>query len=780
MLKSRLARYIIPLSVLVCGCSDKDMPYGPDPSELTVDTEEIGLPVRSSYRTIKVTVGDNDYKTLEASASGPWLEVLGDSVSHDGYLEVFAERNENPSKRTGEIVLRKADGPEIRIPVTQAGYQDDDSNGGLYCYAGCGYNIFQEINSESSICEPIVDYQEAARIDPTIVQTTSRNLQDIVSVTSNSTTEMAELMTKTMEKKESGLIGGKKTITRFESQSGQTRLDVTHFAYINLQRLVACSSLDHSKLIQYAEQNRMGIFTKEFRTHYERILANPSVGNVQELFKVFGTHIVSYVDLGGTMDVALRFNKTMRGELNIRVNDFVKYFFKSQPSDYTLNGEIQGLSSDVSEKGTFKVAGGSHDARESILSDCRRQGRISPSNILAWTRSLPNSDFMNPDNLAKMVPFNVQLVPIWTLFPQRLTQTFVECAIAESQKSTNAIDDAKAGLDNYGLKINGAPYMDFAEGNDESLVRVLYAAQGNISEASPILEICNEYVPSVKANKRITVIYPIRKGRPFHGSGLFPGDGEGTAPAWLTFSDGDVYVKPVEGMDGRSKIDSVYYLHGNIYLTSLGLDLRRSVSTDWKPKGIIGLPIVKIGSGYWTRKNVNKDIAAGFYTGSSFSRGTYRTKDGEYWVQVRGVTHTRLAPPGISSKTDDVYGEPLEWYYPTDKARAALLNYVNFDTRHLLKGQLSGFDLQFNGYYGPGGIDGADASKKSSYHNTDRSYLIFKDKIDSETGSALCMDADYRWRTVSTGNGLNNFFPLRLYRSSYYFYDRYSNAKDNL
>jgi hypothetical protein len=29
------------------------------------------------------------------------------------------------------------------------------------------------------------------------------------------------------------------------------------------------------------------------------------------------------------------------------------------------------------------------------------------------------------------------------------------------------------------------------------------------------------------------------------------------------------------------------------------------------------------------------------------------------------------------------------------------------------------------------------------------------------------------------GNGKNNFFPLRLFRTCYYKYDKYSNAKDH-
>ncbi|WP_289479434.1 hypothetical protein, partial [Klebsiella pneumoniae] len=80
-------------------------------------------------------------------------------------------------------------------------------------------------------------------------------------------------------------------------------------------------------------------------------------------------------------------------------------------------------------------------------------------------------------------------------------------------------------------------------------------------------EVCNEYVPAIRGDKRITIIYGIKNGRTFHGVGFFPGDGEGNPPAFLTFSDGDVYVKPIKEKDAFEKVDTVYYLHGNIYET---------------------------------------------------------------------------------------------------------------------------------------------------------------------------------------------------------------------
>ena len=768
------------LPVLFASCADDDIVTGglDNPGGLSTEESEVRLPIRASYHSIHVESETGSPSGLPVHVDEDWIELMSDTVSYDGYVEIYVDRNEGLAGRSGYINIGNAGDEAIDIKVYQCGLGDDDDNGSITCYAGCGYNIFQELNAESSICNPIFDYDRATAVDPMIVQTVARTWQDTKSITSNSMVEMSELMTTMQEKTRTGLKGGKKTILRFEEQKNTTSFDQTGYAYINFQRIVACSSLDLSKAIQYMEQKQTDILTDDFRKRYDDIVDSPSEEKIFRLFKDYGTHIISYVDLGGTMDIAVNFNRTMVGELNMRAEDFNKYFFNGEPSDYTLaNGDIQGMDTKVNNTGTFKIFGGDRQARQQIIKDCNGSGRIKPEHIEAWTRSLPKNNFMSEESLSRLSPINVQLVPIWSLFPQQLANLFFQCAIAESQKSMNDVTASAAGLDNYGIKISGADYMRFGGSPDESLVRVVYADHSNLSNADPILEVCHEYIPVLKSNERVPVIYPIRKGRTFHGTGLYPGDGKGCPPAWLTFSEGDVFVLPVDGVTPSTRIDSVYYLHGNIYLTSLGLDLKRNFKMQWKPKGILDLPIVKIGSGYWTRRNIDKTINSGFFTGSVFNDREYDADNGEIWVNVNSVLDE--PPTGIGPDMDDIYQKPMKWYYPTDIDRDFLTRYVGYETRHLLKGNLSGFDAQFEGFYGPGDIDGVPKSNKMSIHNTDKCYLIFKTSNDYKTGTALCLDKNYRWKVVALGNGKNNFFPLRLFRTCYYKYDKYSNAKDH-
>ena len=67
---------------------------------------------------------------------------------------------------------------------------------------------------------------------------------------------------------------------------------------------------------------------------------------------------------------------------------------------------------------------------------------------------------------------------------------------------------------------------------------------------------------------------------------------------------------------------------------------------------------------------------------------------------------------------------------------------------------------------------------RQDFHNTDKCYLIFKTDRNSRSGMALCLNSNYRWNTIAIGEGNNNYFPLRLFRSSYYKYSDLYHARD--
>ena len=348
-----------------------------------------------------------------------------------------------------------------------------------------------------------------------------------------------------------------------------------------------------------------------------------------------------------------------------------------------------------------------------------------------------------------------------------------------SQESpNNTVSDIESELDKYTIPLTKADYLEFAEGTDNTLVRVLYAASREGIAKEPIVEICNEYVPAVRADKRITVLYGCRNGRPFHGAGLFIGDGEGNPPSWLTFSDGLVYVKPIEGMGPYDKVDTIYYMHGNIYTSDLGIEppvMKYYEVEDYWLKMMKNYPVVKIGDGYWTRKDLEEQL----YFMDKYSRFTESMNNGVNYA----CTYYTNAMNRLSKKVRDVFGYETtalygsevktKWYLPSDDEIMDLYTYIGKNTKSLFSGKVSGFEAAFNGYYGSVDVLTGESLWSSKWQlKGEYCFFTSKDCDDSEKGIVLALSTDYKLTKHSGSRTAGNRFPVRLYRTSYYQYSK--------
>jgi hypothetical protein len=272
------------------------------------------------------------------------------------------------------------------------------------------------------------------------------------------------------------------------------------------------------------------------------------------------------------------------------------------------------------------------------------------------------------------------MIPIWELLPASAQSNCLNCVISRSERSNNSISNKYLGTDIYRFDLTNTNITKFDD--SKTLVRVIYA--GN--PQSPCLEVCNEYVPKIRSDRRITVIYSIQNGRTFHGAGLFPGDGEGNPPSFITFSDGDCYVKPIKDKKGTDILKDVYYIHGHIYDTDLGLDLKNIsdigvVDQYMKLKGSsTSYPIVKIGSGYWTRRNICENMEFGFNEGRIFTERQRFISDlnNMLFAYIFDNSYTFLDQQYsiYGKKMDKTYNERTLWYVPLVKDKENLTQYL--------------------------------------------------------------------------------------------------------
>ena len=356
--------------------------------------------------------------------------------------------------------------------------------------------------------------------------------------------------------------------------------------------------------------------------------------------------------------------------------------------------------------------------------------------------------------------------------PNSAQSNCLNCVLDRSTKSNNSITDQKLGTDLYRFDLTDSNIMHF-NNSSETLVRVIYAGK----PLTPCLEVCNEYVPKIRSDRRITVIYGIQNGRTFHGAGLFPGDGEGNPPAYLTFSDGDCYVKPIKGKKGTDILQDVYYLHGHIYETNLGIDLDytrdiKIVDQYLKLKGSSNsYPIVKIGSGYWTRRNICESMEFGSNLGHSFTERQRFLNDLNNMLFAYIFDNSR----NYLNMQANIYGKSMNqkfnerklWYVPLVQDKENLTTYLGINHKSMFKGQASGFDAEFVGY-----VTTNYVNSQPERMDTSNAYISFMESIEKDNatkGEALILMPNYTWSSTLI-TGVNKLFPIRLFRTSYYEY----------
>lgn len=786
---------IIAATAFVSSCSDEDTASsGPQQGTVSLSESEITLPAKGRYYTIAATATDgNGTQGLTVTAGADWIELDADTVYKDGTIEFYAADNDSIKSRRTTITITAPTGAATVCTVTQSGLGDDGTNSADdgYFYVGYGYNIFKDYMNTKSLCAPIVDNDKAAALNggKSLVQAALRSRESVDHITANSLYEMAELMTRQQDKTTSNLRGATKTVSHFESKGSATQKE-TRYCYLSLKRTVVSSGMDYSVLQQMVE-NGQDVFTEEFREAYDKVLAEPSAKNIDALFNRFGTHLVTYTEMGGAMDLAVNFSYEAKGELNMRAEDFAGYFFKHELSNFTTAGgnAIDGVTSSVTVGGTFNITGGSNEAQQKItamLDSQQSDGRIDQAALQEWMNSLECTSIDDREAMAEsgITPVSFRLTPVWSLFPANLRGLFLERAIAMSQQNDDKnFSDWNSGTDVYAFRLTGAPFMRFDGGSDQTLVRVVYASNSNSANLQPVLEVCNEYVPTIRGDRRITVVYAIKNGRTFHGAGLFPGDGEGNPPAWLTFSDGEVYVKPITGMGATDILDTVFYMHGNIYDTDLGIkvhapsfqNVREQTLTLTGSDYTTGTyPIVKIGSGYWTRRNIDVPMMFGEPMDPSDIYSKFIVRE----TVADGILFANFFcgnQYNITNYNQNQFGyteDNSKWYLPRLAIKDNLENYFGNNLKPLFENQTSGFDAQFSGYYGR--YDDLDNGNEVSgmltpLYKGQYSFLAFKD--DERTGTTLVLSPEYTFRTIRTESSHNNYYPIRLYRSSSYKYE---------
>ena len=812
--------------LLLCSCHDTDddadtagtsvwtvVPVSLAPSE-TVPT----LAQQAAYGSMAVSIRGRgaDTRAVVVACSSDWLKLAGDVAGQDDSCLLPADSivafttstNNSGSRRRAVISFTDADRPQLSatLIVEQLSQADQGSNATPrdILYIGYGYDIYKALENPMAVRvkHPILNYESLRQQGGLglyqMVQDCHLSQTEVRYVASNSihafARKLAEMQTDDADNHFEGCSENCKTAQALiDPDNGQ--LNQHNFGHGSLEKAVAARVVDRAALIDLQRRGLMP-FTGEFSERLRRIRYELSgeerTKAVEQTLVDFGTHVIIEVDLGGRIDYTF----TMRKDVSFDNNEEMR-----QEIDYTLGrladtdrtARNRNISSSKSQSGAITVTGGSEATRRQLESDIgglSPSGQIDPSHLTNWLASINYSQYFERDAALEVIHF--ELMPVWDIVPDDLRQDFLEGAFRLVSRSDSSLPASFTGTDIYQMDANEAALFTFDNADDPAttLCRLLYI------DDQPVLQVCQEYVPKIRTDRRVTIAYPIYKQKIRMNEGLFPGDGT-HSPAYVGFSGGDCYVNPVDGYSPGDRIGTFYYVNGNLMTHNPanvdGLTGKsRHVENDcfvYVGDDVRRSPIVKVGSLFWTRRDISYEM--GFTDDPESADATPK----EYLID--GVLYTRFYYDlGYYAAKDNGWawgwtpntyfdGNPNQkWYLPTAAQVSALYKYLGFNPKALYRGQASGWNAEFNGYYGindvVNGSSFADGQNALRYRG-ERNFTATRTNEEGNANAVvLSLDKNYNMQLYrAEGLWHDDYYPVRPVRGYMYTYPTLKELSEN-
>lgn len=757
----RLILLVAVLS-LMAACQDKREDLLPSAPPLSLSETEVTIGPLGRYYT--VTIGNvlPEDSMVTASPSADWLQV--DELS-SSMIRIYVCPNDDESRRTATVCITTNIGGSATLSVIQRSDAESDANAlptgdnlTVQGRVGFGYDLMCDYMDPKSATELIFDYNAlllAEREYGTIVAQDRRNRLDYTLHTAYSIAEMAENL---MSEQTDGVkfFGLSRKMTKYKSVQS-FRNEAQSYGFAKISKIVATRYIDMGKIDALIQENRTEIFTDEFRKYYEAVLNDPSESTIETMVKKYGTHVVTYADLGGRLEYTINFqaNQVSRDEMEATMK-----YKNGNLKDSDTKRRHEQFSSINSSMYVTVIGGSSATGRAlqqaSPTTDTNQQ--IPTQQLAEWLNTIVNDN----DNRENLAMANCRLTPIWQLYPQENVRNAVLSYILRMSENMLLSPDMRELLGINGYKrfnVNELKLDGFGTDENSTLVKVAYV------DNSPMLEICNEYVPQIRGDKRVTIVYPIVNKRSNIRRGIFPGNGE-NPPCEVSFdNDGGCYVAQIEGYHPGDILDSLYYIDGALYSESMNVVVQdatnktdlidQSITTNYLRSTELSIissftPIVKIGPGYWGRNC----LKVSFQIFSSSGIGDI------LWSPA----------PGFEAVVSGTDWHPTEnnqewWYFPGESDKDALLNYIGNNVKALFKGCQTGLNPEFCGYHNyelvhrHGDLPWVYSSQTRSNEQTDKCAIMFLSSRNEsqKEGTILLIHPDY---TISQVMGIYDEFGI--------------------
>ena len=253
----------------------------------------------------------------------------------------------------------------------------------------------------------------------------------------------------------------------------------------------------------------------------------------------------------------------------------------------------------------------------------------------------------------------------------------------------------------------------------------------------------------IRSDERVNIAYPIynnKVGLAQGFFGLFLGDGI-HQPAYVMFDETDCYVEPIVTLTGGTVLNQIAYIGGNLYPDRHQLPFQNvtpEAHYDYFIYRYDGethtTPVVKVGSNFWTRRDITHGMG---FTPDPDSDDDVRE------IMTDGTLFTRFQydVTSLAGRSNSwSYGyDKKHWYLPQPLQMVQLFTYMGNTPKALFRGQVSGFNAQFNGYQGQADIMNQNALG-DNVHRGKGELNILASKATSSVGDACLMVLDSHYR----------------------------------
>lgn len=595
---------------ILTSCSDKDTWIQTEMPE-TVDDNLFD----SWCYSVPMNIKSNG--SWEVKTEGDWFYVFPTSGNGNGTINICMIENEKEERNHGKIlIIPTSEGKIQEIEISQKCLLDygdmavSGNRGSIKRYAvGYGYNTLGEYASPNDVRGQIVRWLEMDTMNLIQLNSPVGSFYERT-VTGSSVEDLEQKLNAEVNFKGSycgfkGEVGASFKGGTTSNEYNEYAISYVEYKVTDISIVTSVADIKENWLTPAAKKAINGTDDRYKGTE-----------GVQKLFKEFGTHLIMKADLGGR----LKYNISVDVSKVTGYYDIAAYAKASYANSFidvsgSVDGEMKKSYEDNRDAITLSFT--AYGGNSAPLTD-----KSNKEAIQQWKNSVEEG-YDSDQNKTALIGFGEDmeesLIPLY------------ELADSETRR-----DEIKAVMDGKGFvdvehsdkkNIYQLSPFDFSIQTSPLATMVMNYKDVN---GRVVAKSCNEFIPEINMNERITVYYPVVGGRVLYNAGYYPGS-PNSVPARISWNGNSVKIVD---QDESSGYDKTLYLQGATFLTDVENYTSQKITTSCEEDYMEAMmkdgpyndkyPLVKILGHIWTRYD---------YASIVFDNGNYLDIcDRESWI----------------------------------------------------------------------------------------------------------------------------------------------------